>query len=95
MINDPPDDHPVYFAGYHDANIVLIDSYITTPYDISYSGNFCHIIKNERLSNDIQYISRLHLNCYKSDGDYLDIEPLNKSMDAIITSTTNHLSPVH
>ena len=40
---------------------MLIDSYITNGYDISFYDRSCILLKNNRLSNDKQYIESLLL----------------------------------
>ena len=71
-------------------NIMFVDSYITNGYDISYNNQSCNLLKNNRLSNNKQYIESLLLNCSnKSNSD-----DLIKSLDSSVTSYINHLSPI-
>ena len=70
-------------------NIMLVDSYITNGYDISYSDQSCNLLKNNRLSLNKQYIVSLLLHC----SDITGSGNLIQSLDSSVTLYTNHLSP--
>ena len=69
---------------------MLVDSYITNGYDISYYIQSCDLVKNNRLSNNKQYIESLLLQC---EHPY-EFDDLIDSLDLSVTSYINHLSPI-
>ena len=91
-------------------NIMLIDSYITDGYDISYDNENCNLLKNNKLLNNKQYIPSLLLYCehmkdlddrtermVSSDPSYTYyVDDFIESWDSNSSAVSyiNHLSPI-
>eukprot|EP01083_Nonionella_stella_P072417 195303_1 len=54
--------HPVMISLNH-ANISFIDSFIDSAIDLSYNSAICQIKNNDRLTGNVQYISKLVIHC--------------------------------
>ena len=66
----------------HNSSVLLVDSYIMYDYDILYYGDWCDILKNNRVSSDEQYISSLLIIC----------SAFTTSSYPVILSLENHCS---
>ena len=64
---------------------MLVESYITNGCDISHYNQSCNLIKNNRSSNDQQYMESSFLHCEEPyDFDALD---LSESFDSLLHHT--------
>ena len=79
----------IFMQAYY-GSILIVDSYIMNGYDISYNNESCQLLQNNRLLNNIQYISSLSFLCpliFSATSDYII-----KSMSSSVTNYVNHLS---
>eukprot|EP01084_Bolivina_argentea_P099773 179304_1 len=52
-----------FFLEFGAGNILLVDSYISDGYDLLYDNVSCNLLQNNRLGNNVQFISSLSLSC--------------------------------
>ena len=72
----------------NNGSILIVDSYVMNGYDIAHNNQSCELLQNDRLFENIQYISLLSLNCQHSATKDYYIE----SMSSAVTNYVDHLT---
>lgn len=77
--------------GAIDGTTLILDSEIDHGFDVSYDGDQCTVIYNDRLSNDSSMISRMMIVCQSFDAEDVDFNEQH-TLDSTATAFVDHFS---